>query len=59
MKGKKSIDWELYDKEFVKYLFYLFESEEDMPKRKIIDLMALAFAKGKDVGWSEAVEEYY
>ena len=48
-----TIVWSVYDKDFVDWLFYIYKTEEQMPSKRIIGLMSAAFAKGKDVGYTE------
>ena len=48
-----TINWSIYDRDFVDWLFYTYVTVEQMPSKKIIILMSVAFAEGKDTGYTE------
>ena len=48
-----TIVWSVYDQDFVDWLFYYFETVEQMPDREIINLMSAAFNRGKKDGYDE------
>ena len=58
-----TIVWSVYDKEFVEWLFYYFETVEQIPNKRTIGLMSAAFNKGKKSGYNEgyaqAREDYW
>lgn len=51
--GADIVCWDVYDQDFVKWLFSIYKTVEQMPSKRIIGLMAAAFNKGKDSGYNE------
>lgn len=45
-----TIVWSMYDPNFVDWLFYTYKTVEQMPNKRIVNLMYSAFIKGKDAG---------
>lgn len=48
-----TIVWPNYDQDFVDWLFYIYETTEQMPDKRTVNLMASAFARGKETGFTK------
>ena len=47
-----TIVWSNYDKDFVDWLFFIYETVDKMPPKGIIEFMAEAFYAGRKQGWT-------